>query len=227
MRLPRVRLSVRRLMAAVAVVAVLTAAPVTLQRRAARFRALADEHKKQTEGVSGIYYGHELDRVIPEDARTGARLTGLQAAWHLWHARLGAKYARAASRPWLPVGTDPPEPSRDPAGDLVALGGGVFFTAHTATVEAVIDRLQRRAPDHPEFRGLVRHRWYFDRRGGWYFDDLSPDALRLLGRLVGELAEDLSAIAARADRSEGGKAVVLSDVERFRGKLAERIARLE
>jgi len=210
-------------MAAVAVVALLAAASVTLARRAARFRELAAYHGKQTEGVSGIFYGHELDRLILTDVRTGGPLPRLDAARFLWHCRLRAMYTRAASRPWLPVGADAPEPSGDAEGDLVALGEDVFFTARTETVEMILGYLKERAPDYPELRVIADQRRYLERHGGWYFDSLSPDALRLLGRLMDEMAEELPAVAARANAIEGRKAVDFADVDRFRRKLDEAI----
>jgi hypothetical protein len=111
--------------------------------------------------------------------------------------------------------------------DMVSFSRDIFFPARAATIETIFGYLREHAPDHPEFRALVAQQEYFDRIGGWAFDDLSPDALRLLGRLMEEMAEDLPAAAAKANWNEGRKPLFYADVERFRSKLASRIAQLD
>jgi hypothetical protein len=89
MRLPR--MTTRRWMVAVAGVALLVGAFVTLQR-AAYFMRLAAAHE---------HFAHHL--------RSTAGPAGDQtAAEH--NERLARRYQRAAARPWLPVEPDPPPP---------------------------------------------------------------------------------------------------------------------
>jgi hypothetical protein len=97
------------MMAAVVIVAVLTAAWTTLGRRATRFRGLADYHARWEEGIGGYHDGHELGRVHYYDRR-GKALTDQEVASYLWHAKLSMKYQYASLRPWWPVAPDPPEP---------------------------------------------------------------------------------------------------------------------
>ena len=85
MPFPRVRFTVRRLMVAVAIVAVVSAMLI----RAAWFRALSDHHRSRI-----ILVGPPS----PQLERT------------LYHMEMSNKYAKAASHPWLPVASDPPEP---------------------------------------------------------------------------------------------------------------------
>lgn len=109
MRLPRMRFTVRAMMVAVAVVASLAAAAITVERRATRFRDLAARHVRWVEGIGGYHSGHEGDRVHYHDWN-GKELTDREAAKYLWHAKLRKKYLDASIRPWLPVAPDPPEP---------------------------------------------------------------------------------------------------------------------
>ena len=111
--------------------------------------------------------------------------------------------------------------------DIVSFSDEIFFPAQASTVETIFSYLCEHASGHPEFQALIAQRQSFDYMGGWFFDDLSSDALRLLERLVGEMAEDLPAAAAKANWNEGRRPIFYADVERFRGKLAERIAQLD
>jgi hypothetical protein len=78
------RLTIRRLMIAVAVVAVLLAAFVLVNERRKRFALLANDH-----GLKAI-----------EEVK--AKRPGR-------HYQLWEKYRYAAHHPWLPVEADPPE----------------------------------------------------------------------------------------------------------------------
>ena len=111
--------------------------------------------------------------------------------------------------------------------DVVSFSKDISFPARAATIETIFDYLREHTPDHPEFQALVAQQEYFDRIGGWFFDDLSPDAFRLLKQLMDQMAEDLPAVAARANWTEERKPVFYADIERFQSKLAERIAQLE
>jgi hypothetical protein len=110
--------------------------------------------------------------------------------------------------------------------DVVSSGDGISCPARAATVETILGYIGEHAPDHAEFRALVSKHDYFDAIGGWFFGELSPDALRLLGRLVEEMARDLPGTAARANWNDERKPIFYADVERSRGKLADRISQL-
>jgi hypothetical protein len=100
MRLPRVRFTVRRIMLAVAVVAIVLGG-LRLWCLSAHYRALAEVHRqKADEVVRGTYAG------------PGGSYHLEWCAWPSpnkeYHLRLKENYERAASRPWLPVEPDPP-----------------------------------------------------------------------------------------------------------------------
>jgi hypothetical protein len=80
MKLPRVRFTVRRMMVAVAVLALAVGWWKQGERRRARFRALAIVHL--------------IEANEPTD----------------YHGRTAVKYMWATRYPWLPVAPDPPEP---------------------------------------------------------------------------------------------------------------------
>jgi hypothetical protein len=84
MKLPR--LTIRRLMIVVAVVAMIFGTGIWMYRRSVNFRAIADDHQRRL-----------LD--LP--------LSKQQVSWHL---DLIEKYRFAEHYPWLPVPPDPPEP---------------------------------------------------------------------------------------------------------------------
>jgi len=91
MRWPRVRFTIRRMMVAVAVVAIVFAWSAWMGRRAARFRSLWAEHINKVGMISSPKpWPHEVQGI--------------------YHLKMGEKYRVAALRPWLPVEPDPPEP---------------------------------------------------------------------------------------------------------------------
>jgi hypothetical protein len=93
MRLPR--MTTRRWMIAVAGVGIVLGASVELQRRHDRFLHLAKHHEMQSFKLT-------------DDTGLDARMWS--DAKFEWHRRLGEKYRRAATSPWLPVEPDPPAP---------------------------------------------------------------------------------------------------------------------
>ena len=113
MRLGCPRLTVRGMMVAVAVVAVALSL-IVLKRRSDGYRSLAGYHAARAMAESG----------------TGPAESGFARIWTQqgeWHKRMREKYERAASRPWMPVEPDPPEPNspsptflRSPAGSSAA-----------------------------------------------------------------------------------------------------------
>jgi hypothetical protein len=106
MRLPRVRFTVRRLMIMSAVVAVSFAAWIETKRRSVEYEIRAMDHALK----ASVYKGNstrpdtwvhlELDRPPPPP----------DPAMLAYHAAMASKWSDAASRPWLPVEPDPPEP---------------------------------------------------------------------------------------------------------------------
>ena len=122
MPLPRVRFTVRRMMVAVAIVAIFLAAAVHLARIAdrdarlsRRYRDLAAFHNaecitlswgKYWRGPDGEYHA---SGVLPSDPKA-VELKGRELALYLWHSKLGDKYGFAADHPQLVVAPDPPEP---------------------------------------------------------------------------------------------------------------------
>jgi hypothetical protein len=91
------RMTTRRWMVLVAVLAVPLAAVSICIARAAHFQGIAGKHQSQ------VQIGATPFKTF---AGTCYYLTDLG----LWHADMAAKYERAARYPWLPVPPDPPEP---------------------------------------------------------------------------------------------------------------------
>src|SRR5688572_17858376 len=106
------------------------------------------------------------------------------------------------------------EPGDRVMSDIVILSEDISFSALAATIDTTFDYLRAHAPDHPEFQALLARQRYFDAIGGWFFDDLSPDALRLLGQLLDQMAGDHPAAAAHWN--EEWKPRFHADIERFR-----------
>jgi hypothetical protein len=129
MKLPRVRLTVRLLMVAVAVVGV----SLGLIKRRFEFLQVADHHDSRISvsmdggitsqgnihhqnGRGDFIFDEPLIVLIPkgvsEDEMRRRMLTARRRleANQDWHKAMRRKYQLAASRPWLPVASDPPEP---------------------------------------------------------------------------------------------------------------------
>jgi hypothetical protein len=96
------RITVRRLMVAIAVVAL----ALTLVVRAGRFRRLADYHLRESRMliIHPLKDGTELRVATADDGRR------IPYGRHKWHRQLWAKYSAAARSPWLPIAPDPPMP---------------------------------------------------------------------------------------------------------------------
>jgi hypothetical protein len=96
MKPPRVRFTIRSMMAATVVVAVVAA----LTARASHLKAVAKNHDSRTGEVVEVWAcGPTSSRHSKEPSRRA-----------VYHAKMRDKYLQAASRPWLPVAPDPPEP---------------------------------------------------------------------------------------------------------------------
>jgi hypothetical protein len=100
MRVPRVRFTVRQLMIAAALVAVLMAVGVGLQRRTAHLKRLS-------RWQSGEANRWEL--LLTESSVNGPLASAILDKVH-WHDAIAARYERAARSPWLPIEAFPPAP---------------------------------------------------------------------------------------------------------------------
>ena len=107
-----VRFTMRRIVIAVGVIAIVLAALVTMGRRIRRCDDLVTYHRSQ---IAGVMYGTPgPDRTITFSLSShdgnGRQVPPQQQAIDRWHVRMMDKYRRAAARPWLPIGPDLPEP---------------------------------------------------------------------------------------------------------------------
>jgi hypothetical protein len=99
MKLPRVRLTLRRMMIAVALAAIGCWIVADIERRS-HFRRLAEYHSSKMYpdiacNAGGLYI--EGEGIVSQDRV-------------LWHRALHDKYERAVRRPWLSVEPDLPAP---------------------------------------------------------------------------------------------------------------------
>ena len=100
MRVPRVRFTVRQLMIAAALIAVLMAVVVGLQRRTAHLKRLS------------LWQSGEANRwelLLTESSVNGPLASAILDKVH-WHDAIAARYERAARSPWLPIEAFPPAP---------------------------------------------------------------------------------------------------------------------
>jgi hypothetical protein len=107
MKLPRVRFTVRRMMVAVAVVALPILAGITLQRRS-HYRWVAGEFARREQVVKLLT---DPTTLVVKDL-TGAEVAVINSRHADYYTRMREKYERAAQRPWRIVGPDPFEPER-------------------------------------------------------------------------------------------------------------------
>jgi hypothetical protein len=97
------RFTVRRLMVAVAIVALALTVYAGIERRRARLQRVAQHHWEEVAANSVVQA--DANRTI---YRASASFRNRQLA--NYHVNLANKYANAARYPWLPVAPDPPEP---------------------------------------------------------------------------------------------------------------------
>jgi hypothetical protein len=125
MRLPRPRITIRRLMIAVAIVALLLGAELTRRRRAfcvqqasyyadweRTSRSYAEDFEKEAR-IAARWPEDEWARGFAEENEREARLFRSNESRY---ARLKQAYERVASRPWLPLPLEkqPSGPSQKP-----------------------------------------------------------------------------------------------------------------
>jgi hypothetical protein len=109
MRLPLVRFTVRRMMAAVAVLALFFG----ILEREFRFQRLAEYHFLRAfpsigaDDHGGMLVTSDGEKTVWVEAATGTPITRARARWH---EILQDKYRKAARYPWLPIDPDPPKP---------------------------------------------------------------------------------------------------------------------
>jgi hypothetical protein len=114
MRLPRLRFTLRTLIALVAVVAATLGGFLEyrrLMRKAAEYRARAADHAGIEQTLRTIIEKSGPNSPVdisPGNGLRSKRFTAQAVADH--EAALRLKYERAAGYPWLPVEPDPPEP---------------------------------------------------------------------------------------------------------------------
>jgi hypothetical protein len=99
LRLPR--FTVRRLMVAVAIVALACGVAAELLRRHWQFAKIARDH-------SEIFLARAASEGFPPVPLT--KIWYPRTAKTAWHAEMSIKYQKAARYPWFPVAPDPPEP---------------------------------------------------------------------------------------------------------------------
>jgi hypothetical protein len=111
MRFPRPRLTVRRLMIAVAVIALVTGV-IAMLIQSERRRQRAVYHAKmetETQHLMNFYRGDLVLR-RGENRDDFPAMLGRFTRRNLYHSEMRRKWEASAARPWLPVEPDPPEP---------------------------------------------------------------------------------------------------------------------
>ena len=104
MKLPRVRLTIRRLMIAVAIVAMLAGIAIEISRRRARFHELAVHYRRMERNT--FHRGYYISATLEEFEEYSRRWPRLKP----YYTEMTGKYELAERRPWMPVAPDPPEP---------------------------------------------------------------------------------------------------------------------
>lgn len=101
------RISIRMLIAFIAIIGIGLAIPV-LVKRSAEFRTIAEEQADSE--MASLEYADDArgDGGDPQRVARGEQMSA-------YHRALKIKYERATRYPWLPVEPDPPEPLPPPA----------------------------------------------------------------------------------------------------------------
>jgi hypothetical protein len=100
------RISIRMLMALVAIAA-FAMAGVMMVRRSNEFRAITEEQADAERASMEYADDARGERGDPQRVARGEQMA-------TYHRGLRIKYERAARYPWLPVAPDPPEPDPEP-----------------------------------------------------------------------------------------------------------------
>jgi hypothetical protein len=128
--MPRPRFRFRTVMVLVAVVALALGGYVEVQRRRQKFEKLAAYHEARI-GQGGFGNSRSLTMMNRAGQVIGKLSYEVSQSEHrrwwdadqAWHKEMKAKYLGAASRPWLPVAPDPPQPKLDLGGPYFAPEG--------------------------------------------------------------------------------------------------------
>jgi hypothetical protein len=111
MRVPRVRFTVRRLMASAAIVGIVIGGVLKVPEWLERSREYQRRNWDFSEIRNALPTASIPAGIAPEDLKA-YRL--YQDRRREWADRMVWKYARASRYPWLPVAPDPPEPKWRP-----------------------------------------------------------------------------------------------------------------
>jgi len=105
-----VRFTLRRIAAAVAVIALVLGALVGVGRRIRLFDDLGAYHRDQIVGqLYGMVGGDGTMMYVPSSLdRNGRPVTPHQQRMDRWHEQMAQRYWHAARHPWLDVALDPP-----------------------------------------------------------------------------------------------------------------------
>ena len=112
MRKPRPRLTIRRLMVAVAMMGVMLGLVVGLWHRSENYRRGALTHAGEALLCEDAAWG--VVRMTNGSKEEAASQAGALLLLKAHHEAMREKYERAARHPWLPVAPDPPEPKASP-----------------------------------------------------------------------------------------------------------------
>jgi hypothetical protein len=105
----RPRFTLRWLMVAVAIVAILTGLKISWQRQPL-YRQMAKDFAAKK------FYALEAARLYPRPSKMHHWVNTESGSYEIWpensgyYALMREKYERLAKNPWLPVASDPPEP---------------------------------------------------------------------------------------------------------------------
>jgi hypothetical protein len=113
------RMTTRRWMVAIAIVAALLAVKVHLSLVAEQYIYIAEDHESQSRAVAGArHWSGPLDGdtnisigCLGCGPDGDEELKGRDLAIFLWHKKLSKKYQTAALCPWISVPADPPKPN--------------------------------------------------------------------------------------------------------------------
>ncbi len=112
--MPRIRLTVRRLMVLVLLVAILMAAGIEARRLLLRSREyrghLAYHTRREREERRNLGVAESIRRKGKTLNREMSLVEEVARLRIPYHARLRRKYERAVTQPWEPLPPDPPEP---------------------------------------------------------------------------------------------------------------------
>jgi hypothetical protein len=99
MRQPRMQFTVRRLMVAIAIAAIVSEIVIVDRRFKRLSMASYHENRQALYESAGVRY--------PWDENRNVQVGRSTRYWAIYHAKMRRKWEEAVERPWLPVATDP------------------------------------------------------------------------------------------------------------------------